>query len=88
MTTISSNSTALTQATKQIICIKWGTKYGADYVNKLYGSVARNITPPFRFVCFTDSTDGIRPEVECQDLPPSSIEMPKNTLGKWPKSRL
>ncbi len=73
---------------KQIICIKWGTKYGADYVNKLYGMVSRNITPPFRFVCFTDDTTDIRPEVECQDLPPSDIPMPKNTLGKWPKSRL
>lgn len=31
--------------------------------------VSRNITPPFRFVCFTDDTDGIRPEVECQPLP-------------------
>lgn len=73
---------------KQIICIKWGTKYSAGYVNKLYGMVSRNITPPFRFVCFTDNTDGIRPEVECQPLPPSDIPMPKNTLGKWPKSRL
>jgi len=73
---------------KQIICIKWGTKYNASYVNKLYGMVSRNITPPFRFVCFTDNTDGIRPEVECQPLPPSDIPMPKNTLGKWPKSRL
>lgn len=27
---------------KQIIFIYWGTKYGADYVNRLYGMVARN----------------------------------------------
>jgi hypothetical protein len=26
--------------TKQIICIRWGTKYGADYVNRLYAMVA------------------------------------------------
>ena len=81
-------TSSATTPLKQIICIKWGTKYGADYVNKLYGMVSRNITPPFRFVCFTDNTDGIRPEVECQDLPPSDIVMPTNTLGKWPKSRL
>ena len=31
---------------KQVICINWGTKYGPDYVNRLYGMVARNITPP------------------------------------------
>jgi hypothetical protein len=81
-------TSSATTPLKQIICIKWGTKYGADYVNKLYGMVSRNITPPFRFVCFTDNTDGIRPEIECQDLPPSDIVMPTNTLGKWPKSRL
>lgn len=73
---------------KQIICIKWGTKYGADYANKLYGMVSRNITPPFRFVCFTDDTTDVRSEVECQELPPLDITMPTNTMGKWPKSRL
>lgn len=73
---------------KQIICIKWGTKYGADYANKLYGMVSRNITPPFRFVCFTDDTTDVRSEIECQELPPLDIIMPTNTMGKWPKSRL
>lgn len=73
---------------KQIICIKWGTKYGADYANKLYGMVSRNITPPFRFICFTDDTTDVRSEIECQELPPLDITMPTNTMGKWPKSRL
>ena len=77
-----------TEDVKQIVCIKWGTKYGADYANKLYGMVSRNITPPFRFVCFTDDSTDMRPEIECQDLPPLDVTMPTNTLGKWPKSRL
>lgn len=88
MPTASQQSSRQSPAVKQIICIKWGTKYGADYVNKLYGMVARHTTPPFRFICFTDKTDGIRNEVECQGLPPLDIPMPTNTLGKWPKSRL
>ena len=54
------SSTADNNNIKQIICIKWGTKYGADYANKLYGMVSRNITPPFRFVCFTDDTTDVR----------------------------
>lgn len=73
---------------KQVICINWGTKYGAPFINRLYGMVARNITPPFSFTCFTDNREGIRPEVRCEDLPPSDIEMPKRTKGIWPKSRL
>lgn len=39
------------------------------YVNRLYGMVARNLTKPFRFVCFTENDEGIRPEVEIQPLP-------------------
>ena len=38
-----------------ILCMKWGTLYGPDYVNVLYAAVADNITVPFRFVCLTDA---------------------------------
>jgi len=73
---------------KQVICINWGTKYGPRYINRLYGMVARNITPPFSFTCFTDNDQGIRPEVICEPLPPIDAEMPVGSRGKWPKSRL
>jgi hypothetical protein len=53
-----------------IVCMKWGTLYGPEYVNRLYDMVKRNITRPFRFICFTDMKDGIYPEVEAFDLPP------------------
>jgi hypothetical protein len=36
----------MTNSVKQFICINWGTKYGADYVNRLYGMVARNPSNP------------------------------------------
>ena len=54
---------------KQVICMNWGTAYGADYVNRLYSMVSRNVTGPFRFVCLTDNVKGIRPEVQCGPLP-------------------
>lgn len=73
---------------KQIICINWGTKYGPRFINRLYAMVERNITPPFAFTCFTDSTEGVRAEVDCQPLPKIDFVMPKNTKGKWPKARL
>lgn len=73
---------------KQIVCINWGTKYGAPYINRLYQMVKANITPPFRFVCFTDNAEGVSPEVDCFDLPEMPGFMPKNTIGQWPKSRL
>jgi len=79
----------MTHATpKQVICINWGTKYGPLYINRLYGMVARHLTPPFTFTCFCDNRAGIRPEVLCEDLPPIDVKMPVNTKGIWPKSRL
>jgi len=73
---------------KQIICINWGTRYGATYINRLYAMVARNTTPPFRFICFTDTDEGVRPEVECKPLPELRGDLPRNTIGIWGKSRL
>ncbi|MDE4599579.1 hypothetical protein [Sinorhizobium meliloti] len=74
---------------KQVICINWGTKYGAPFVSRLFAMVARNITPPFTFTCFTDNREGLRSEILCEDLPPLDVEtMPVNTKGIWPKARL
>ena len=75
----------MTATPKQIVCVKWGTKYGPDYVNRLYAMVKRNVTGPFRFVCLTDSREGIRPEVECFDLPELGCAHPVGTFGKWKK---
>ena len=58
-----------------VICMKWGRKYGPEYVNRLYGMVSRNLAGDFRFVCFTDRSEGIRPEVDIQALP--EIDIPK-----------
>ncbi|WP_316015082.1 glycosyl transferase [Roseobacter sp. HKCCA0434] len=73
---------------KQVICIRWGTKYTATDVNRLYAMVARNTTPPFTFTCFTDDATGVREEVRCLPLPPLDADMPINTFGIWGKSRL
>ncbi|MFO4987024.1 hypothetical protein RCK87_25115, partial [Salmonella enterica subsp. enterica serovar 1,4,[5],12:i:-] len=35
-----------------------------------------------------DRTEGIRPEVRCEPLPPLDVEMPTGTKGIWPKARL
>lgn len=77
-----------TASVKQIVCVKWGTMYGPEYVNRLYGMVARNITPPFRLVCLTDDAQGVRPEVECHPLPELGVPHPERTKGKWRKQVL
>ncbi|RJE80167.1 glycosyl transferase [Paracoccus sp. JM45] len=75
-------------AIKQIICIKWGAKFGPEYVNRLHAMVARNITPPFRLFCFTDDGTGLHPNVAVRPLPEFAYDAPVRTRGKWPKSRL
>lgn len=72
---------------KQILCMNWGTAYGADYVNRLYSMVARNITGEFRLVCYTEDRTGIRPEVECFDCPRVDIPEPYCNYG-WRKISL
>ena len=64
-----SASAASDTAQRNILCMKWGVKYGPEYVNRLYGMVHRNLQGPFRFICLTDKADGIRSEVECFPIP-------------------
>ncbi len=47
-----------------VICVKWGTKFGPEYVNRLYKMVEKNLTIPHRFVCFTNEPEGINEGVE------------------------
>ena len=56
-----------------VLCMKWGTKYGPEYVNRLYGMVRRHLQGEFRFVCLTDLSAGIRAEVQCLSIPPLAL---------------
>ena len=60
---------------RNILCMKWGTKYGPEYVNRLYAMVRRHLQGEFRFVCLTDDNCGIRSEVECFPIP--SLALPQ-----------
>jgi len=55
--------------TNNIVCMKWGSKYGSEYVNILYHMVKRNITLPFRFICLTEHPEEIEKEIEIMPLP-------------------
>lgn len=46
-----------------VACVKWGDKFNADYVNKLYAGVKRNTTLPFNFYCFTENPEGLHPKI-------------------------
>jgi hypothetical protein len=42
-----------------VVCIKRGTAYTAEYVNKLYSMVQRHLTLPHKFVCMTENSEGL-----------------------------
>lgn len=38
-----------------ILCVRFGNKYGIEYVERLRNMVSRHITVPYKFICLTDS---------------------------------
>ena len=72
---------------KNVICMKWGTRYSAEYVNRLYRMVMRNLSGDIRFVCITDDPEGVDKNVECKPLP--HLDVPDEIKGKpWLKLML
>jgi hypothetical protein len=61
-----------------LLCLKHGTKYSAEYVNKLYNMVQRNCTLEYEFVCLTDDAADLNPNIR-------TIELPGGISGWWCK---
>ena len=74
--------------TMHVLCFKWGTKYGPEYVNRLFAMVKRNLSLPFAFHCFTDDSQGIRSDIECHPLPELDCPVPVNVPGMWRKTAI
>ena len=54
-----------------VVCLKWGTRYGPHYTNTLYAGVKKHLHRPFRFVCVTDNTAGLTEGIETSPIPPN-----------------
>ena len=52
-----------------VICLKWGDKYDASMVNRLYKMVKRNSSINFRFHCVTEDPSGVSEEINIISLP-------------------
>lgn len=61
-----------------VACVKWGTLYGAEYVNILHAMLLRHLTVPFKLSCFTDDPAGIGYGIAIRALP-------GNLHGWWNK---
>lgn len=46
-----------------VLCVRFGNKYGIEYVERLRNMVSRNLSIPYEFVCLTDNStpiEGVR----------------------------
>jgi hypothetical protein len=67
-----------------VICMKWGAKYGPEYVNRLRGMVHRHMGRPVQLICLTDDASGIHPDVQCLPIP--SLDLPSHLPERgWKK---
>lgn len=51
-----------------VLCVKWGTRYNADYVNKLYAGIKRNTSWKITFYCFTDDEKDLHEDIKVEKL--------------------
>jgi hypothetical protein len=51
-----------------VICSKWGSAFGPEYVNRLAIAVQKHLHIPHAFVCFTDNKDGV--DTTCEPIEP------------------
>jgi hypothetical protein len=68
---------------KTIACLKYGTKYSTEYVNKLYSMTQRYCSYEHKFVCFTDDEKGLNKNIQTVQLKTQS-----DIEGWWYKTFL
>jgi len=68
------------------VCVKWGDKYGPEYVNNLHRAIQRHSSGAriSRLVCFTDDSAGIDRDVKCLPFDPST----QAWKGWWLKAQV
>ena len=67
-----------------VVCVKHGTKYGAEYVNRLASMVCRWSSVDVDFFCLTDDPVGLDASVQTLKLPSRNI-LGQDISGWWHK---
>lgn len=53
----------------QIVFVKWGDRYGAEYVNVLAEEIAARSSSDLQFVCITEDRSGLDASIQTRDFP-------------------
>ena len=67
-----------------VVCVKHGTKYGANYVNRLASMVRRWSSVSVDFFCLTDDPSGLDAGIQTLQLPRENI-LGEEISGWWQK---
>lgn len=70
-----------------ILCMRWGSKFGPEYVHNLYAGVKKHLSLPFRFICMTDDPASVPAGAEAYPLPQFDIPQGEQDLV-WRKLAL
>ncbi len=58
--------------------MKWGSRYGANFVNRLNAAIKRNTNRETQLVCLTDDPSGIDNDIRCEPIP--DINLPEDLI--------
>ena len=58
-------------------CLKWGTKYSYEYVNRLFYSLKKYYQEPFNFHCLTDIKTDLHTDIIVHPLPKTFYDYPQ-----------
>jgi hypothetical protein len=68
-------------ARMQILCVRWGSQYGPDSVNRLYRAIAKHTRVPFRFICITEGDGDYDAGIELRPFPQFSVPIDRLKSG-------
>ncbi len=60
----------------QFVCVRWGSKYPAAYVNRLRNMIARQMQADFVLYCLTDDGRDLHPDIQV-------LPIRENNLSGW-----
>ena len=66
---LSNNFLSSSPDTYNVLVLKHGKKYSAEYVNKMFRMVKKHCTLPFNFYCLTEDITGLDRDIKVIPLP-------------------
>ena len=74
--------------TLTVACVRWGDKYGPEYVERLAEGVRRHLRRRHRFVCYTDDVEALSGNTGIVAMPLGTTGVIRGWRGWWHKAFL